>query len=305
MGLTMSNRLCVITPSFNQGRFIERTLQSVLDQGIADLDYVVVDGASTDETVEVLQRYGDHVRWVSEPDRGQAHAVNKGLTQTEADIVCWLNSDDVYLPGALSAVQHYFDTHPDVDVLYGGAHHIDEEGGFIEDYPTEPFDAQRLTETCFLCQPATFFRRRLVAQMGPLDERLQFCMDYEYWLRANRVGARFAFLDQPLAGSRLYATNKTLGQRVAVHAEMNRMFRRTLDRVPDRWLSNHAHAVLEARGLTHARRPLTFAIAVSLLCWANALRWNRSISRAMWHETQGWIRGNWAAFRAKRRSPSP
>lgn len=300
----------VVTPSYNQGEFIERTVRSVLEQGIDGLDYFVVDGGSSDGTVEVLRRYQDRLRWVSEPDRGQADAVNKGLRGTRGEIIGWINSDDVYYPGALAAVRHVFAEHPEVDVVYGRADHIDVDDAVLEPYPTEPWDAEDLAEVCFLCQPATFFRRRVVELYGPLDARLRYCMDYEYWLRLSRglrldegrlrrtraeVGeARFAYLDEALAGSRLYGTNKTLGERVAVHREINDMMLRTLGAVPDRWLSNYAHAALE--GSRAGRSPLAFAIAVSVRSWLAALRWNRRISPELRRTTWGWIRGNAEAW---------
>ncbi|MEE8525083.1 MAG: glycosyltransferase family 2 protein [Thermoanaerobaculia bacterium] len=292
--------VCVITPSYNQGGFIERTIRSVLDQDVEGLDYLVVDGGSADGTVDVLCRFEDRLRWISEPDDGQADAVNKGLAATGAEIIGWLNSDDVYYPGALTSVRHYFAEHPEIDVVYGQADHIDEHDAVLETYYSESWDAERLKDVCFICQPATFFRRRVVERFGPLDPRLQFCMDYEYWLRLSRDGARFAYLDRPLAGSRLYESNKTLGQRVAVHREINDMLKNTFGAVPDRWLSNYSHAVLQVRGMSHEKTPLRFAFAVSALCWLNAWRWNRKISRDLWQTTSGWIRGNAAAWRAKR-----
>jgi glycosyltransferase involved in cell wall biosynthesis len=293
--------VCVITPSYNQGEFIERTVRSVLDQGIDGLDYLVVDGASTDSTLDVLRRYEGRLRWISEPDEGQTDAVNKGLAATDAEVIGWLNSDDVYYPGALATVRRYFAEHPEVDLVYGRADHIDEHDAVLEPYNSEPWDAERLKEVCFLCQPATFFRRRVVERHGPLDPRLEFCMDYEYWLRLSRGGARFAYLEKPLAGSRLYAANKTLGQRVAVHREINDMLKRTLGAVPDLWLSNYAHAVLQVRGMAYDTTPLRFAVAVSVLCWVAALRWNRGISVDLRKLTWGWIRSNAAAWWAKRR----
>jgi len=293
--------VCVVTPSFEQGAFIERTVRSVLDQDV-DVDYLVVDGGSTDETLDVLRRYDGRLRFVSEPDRGQADAVNKGIAATRGAIVGWLNSDDVYAPGALVRVRRAFAEHPDADVVYGRADHIDADDRVIEPYPTEEWDPERLAEVCFLCQPATFLRRAAIERHGLLNVGLRYCMDYEYWLRLSRAGARFLHLPETLAGSRLHQATKTLGQRIPVHAEMNTMLRRRLGAVPDRWLSNWAHAVLGERGVTHERTPVRFAIAVSLLSWWAALRWNRRISPSLWRLTWGWIRGNVDAWRRARKT---
>ncbi|MGI9148852.1 MAG: glycosyltransferase family 2 protein, partial [Chloroflexota bacterium] len=160
----------IITPSYNQGRFIEQTIQSVLGQDVGgrSLEYIIVDGGSNDETADVVQRYTDRLRWVSEPDRGQADAVNKGLRSTSGDVIGWLNSDDIYYPGAINAACDFLDAHPRVDVVYGEADHVDENGVVLGRYPTEPFEPRRLQDICFLCQPAVFFRRRVVEQFGDL-----------------------------------------------------------------------------------------------------------------------------------------
>jgi glycosyltransferase involved in cell wall biosynthesis len=284
MALTVS----VVTPSYNQGGFIERTIQSVLSQDIAGMDYVVTDGGSSDETVSILQRYQHRLRWVSEQDSGQADAVNKGLGMTDGAVIGWLNSDDIYYPGAVRAVVDYFVEHPQIDLVFGNANHIDEHDRILEPYPTEPWDVKRLQEVCFLCQPAVFFRRRLVERHGGLDASLRYCMDYEYWLRLANQGAAVAHLPQVLAGSRLHAATKTLGSRVQCHREINDMMRRHCGRVPERWLFNYAHTVLDDKGVPRSR-PLRFALGLSVVSCYASLRWNRRLSREIMRTTSQWI----------------
>jgi glycosyltransferase involved in cell wall biosynthesis len=286
--------VCVVTPSYNQGRFIGRTIDSVLSQNIPGLDYVVMDGGSTDETRDVLAGYGDRIRWVSERDRGQTDAVNKGLRATGGDIIGWLNSDDVYTPGALTRVLAVFESEPDVDIVYGDACHIDEDDAIINRYPCEPWNFQRLTETCILCQPAVFFRRQVVERMGPLDERLDLCMDYEYWLRLGKGGCRFRYLEgEVLAGSRFYAGTKTTAQRLHVHLEINAMMRRMLGRVPDSWLLNYAHTCARVAGTPEPSSRFVFKVAL-LSLWAS-LRWNHKVSPELRRLATTWVRGSLSA----------
>lgn len=281
-------KLSVITPSYNQGRFIERTLRSVLDQLPPASEYVVFDGGSNDETVSILERYSDQVRWVSERDRGQTDAVNKGIRATSGEIIAWLNSDDTYLPGTLPAVMSFFDSHPEVDVLYGKAFHTREDDSIIEPYPSEPWDFERLKQTCFICQPATFFRRSVVERFGLLNEDLNYCMDYEFWLRLGLRGAKFSYYPEPLACSRFYADTKTLGARKKVHAEINTMMHQLLGKAPDRWLFNYGVVSTEESSLSRERHPRLFALAAGLRSVAAALRWNRSVSPEMWATIAQW-----------------
>jgi glycosyltransferase involved in cell wall biosynthesis len=241
-------KVSIVTPSFNQAAFIERTLASVASQSGVDIEHLVFDGGSTDGTQAILERFRPPVTWVSEKDEGQADAVNKGIRASDGEVIGWLNSDDVYYPGTVERVAAFLAAHPEVDVVYGMADHIGRDDEFLESYPTEPWNLERLRRSCFICQPAAFFRRRVVERHGALDTSLRYCMDYEYWLRLAKDGARFAYLQEKLAGSRLYAETKTLGSRVAVHAEINDMMKRHFGRVPSRWLSNYAHAVAEAQG---------------------------------------------------------
>ena len=277
MGLSIA----VVTPSLNQGRFIERTIRSVLDQGYSPLEYVVCDGGSTDETLDVLARFGDRLTAVIEPDAGQAAAVNKGIRMTSSEVVGWLNSDDVYCPRSLALVAEFFATHPEADVVYGDAHFLDTDDGVLGAYYTEPWNASRLTERCFVCQPATFFRRRVVERFGLLSERLHYCLDYEYWLRLTRGGAIFSYMPTVLAGSRQYPETKTLRARLALHDELNTMLHERLGRVPDAWLLNHAHTLVEldrANGRPHAA---PYALDVVLKSLTLSWHWNRSIPPAL------------------------
>ncbi len=287
----MTARISIITPSYNQGKYIERTIQSVLTQGVPGLEYLVIDGGSTDDTVEILKRHGARFDWVSEKDRGHPDAINKGIVRSTGPIVGWLNSDDVYYPGALATVLEHFDTHPDVDVVYGDANHIDEHDAVIEKYPTEPWNWQRLLETCFISQPAAFVRRRLFDRHGLMDLTLRQSMDYEYWVRLGRRGVRFEYLPKLLAATRLHEEAFTVGSRIACHTAVNNFMRQHFGKTPDRWIFNYAHAVVETKGFDRSE-PLRFAMALSVVSYYASLRWNRSISRNVLRTTSGWIRGN-------------
>ena len=284
-------KISIVTPSYNQGHFIERTLQSVASQtapGI-EIEHVVFDGGSTDETVEILKRFSPAVRWVSKNDKGQTDAVNQGIRATDGEIIGWLNSDDIYYPGAIARVVAFFEAHPEVDVVYGMADHIDLDDKAFESYPTQPWNFELLQETCFICQPALFFRRRVVAEHGLLDETLNYCMDYEYWLRLGKAGLRFAYLEEKLAGSRLYADNKTLADRVKVHREINDMFKKQFGKVPDQWLVNYAHVVVSDRLGTSIRPSKKITIELGIRSFLAALRWNRCVSKNMVYRVFEWF----------------
>lgn len=289
----MQPSISIVTPSLNQGKFIERTIKSVLTQGIDNLEYYIADGGSTDGTLDVIKKYCDRLSHVSEKDNGQAAGVNKGIKATSGEIIGWLNSDDIYYPGALSSVVDYFAAHPETDVVYGDAHHIDENDNILEPYCTEEWNYDRLKEVCFLCQPTVFFRRRLLKQAGFLDENLHFCMDYEYWLRLGKL-TTFARIPSVLAGSRMYQANKTLGARVAVHKEINDMLLQKIGYVPDKWIYAYAHAVVESSGLIRDSiwRNIKFVHLLISVAVISFWRWQRRLPFRAIRTMAAWSAGS-------------
>jgi len=226
-------RISIITPSFNQGNYIERTIESVLNQrGDFELEYLVVDGGSTDRTLDILKRYEERLQWISEKDRGQAHAVNKGLQRVTGDIIGWINSDDRYEAGAFERAVRVFRLRPDCRWLVGRCRIVDENDREIrkgitryKDYWLDRYDYERLISEDFISQPAVFFRRTFQNEIGLLDEGLHFTMDYDLWLR---MGARVdpVILPEYLASFRYHAVSKTKSQLEGSLAEAKRICRR-------------------------------------------------------------------------------
>jgi len=264
--------ITVVTPSFNQGKFIGETIESVLGQGYPNLEYIVVDGGSTDGTQDILRRYDGRLRWVSERDRGQADAVNKGVAMGHGEIIGWLNSDDTYAPGALERAGRVFAAGADVAVVYGDADHVLEDGARYGRYPTAAFDYRRLAETCFICQPAAFIRRRAFDAVGGVDVDLRFCMDYDLWIRLGRQH-RFVYLGEVLAQSRLHDSAKTLASRRGVIEEIMATVKRHYRVVPFEWVYEYAdHRFNRSeREVFAAKRPSVLAFAASLVMtlWLN------------------------------------
>lgn len=254
--MSASAKITVVTPSFNQGRFIEETIKSVISQeGDFTLEYIIMDGGSTDETVEVIKKYerllekgeypvkcrGVRLIWRSEKDRGQAHAVNKGFMLATGEVLGWVNSDDTYMPGAVSKALEYFKKHEDVMMVYGEGNYIDKNGAVIKKFASEPFSFTGLAENCFIFQPAAFMRTGVFKKIGGLDESLHMCMDYEYWIR---IGKEFKVVYIPgeyFANSRVYAETKTLSRTPEAFEEGIKVVKKYYGRVPDAWFYGFAH----------------------------------------------------------------
>lgn len=211
-------KISIVTPSFNQGQYIERTIKSVLDQNYPNLEYWVMDGGSTDQTVKILKKYGKQVKWVSEKDRGQTDAINKGLRQATGDIVAYLNSDDTYEPHTLKTVAEFFLKHPKAALLYGQGRLIDDKDKEIGMYNTLPESFEKLFESCGISQPTVFWRKEVLNTVGFFDESFHFTMDYEYWMRVSKK-YELHLLPEVLANSRIHPDAKTSAYTHKLHAE--------------------------------------------------------------------------------------
>lgn len=210
-------RVTVVTPSFNQAQYLEATIRSVLEQDYPNLEYIVVDGGSTDGSVEIIKKYAHRLAWwVSEPDRGQSHAINKGLSRATGDVIAYLNSDDYYLPGTLRAVVEYATANPGVDLIHGTCRYVDVAGHAIgrQTARISRYDeAIDLWDVWWnrrqLVQPEVFWTRRIAERVGLLREDLHYVMDYEYWLRILRAGARVERVDRELTCFRFTPEQKS------------------------------------------------------------------------------------------------
>lgn len=199
----------IITPSYNQGRFIKQTIDSVLSQDYPAIEYIVVDGGSNDETLDILKSYGRDLKWISEKDSGQSDAIGKGFEMSNGDILAWLNSDDTYLDGAVSKSVEYLVRHPEIGLLYGKSYYVDEQGVKIGEYPTGDFDMDRLAYFNFISQPSVFFRKEVYIKAGKIDKELSYSMDYDLWVRmAKRCAIKY--LPDYLSCYRLHGESKTI-----------------------------------------------------------------------------------------------
>ncbi len=202
----------IITPSYNQAAYLEQTITSVLGQDHADMEYIVIDGGSTDGSVEIIKKYSDRLAyWVSEKDKGQAEAINKGFAKATGEIIAWLNSDDFYLEGTVKVAVQIFEQNPDVVLVYGNMLSVDEHG--------KPFNAlnyKQLTLEDLLCfqiigQPAVFMRRSALQQAGGLDLAFHFMLDHHLWIRIAQLG-RILHVPQTWSAARYHAEAKNFAK---------------------------------------------------------------------------------------------
>lgn len=219
-------KVSVITPSYNQAKFIRMTIDSVLSQNYPNLEYIVMDGGSTDGTVEILKSYGKRIQWVSKKDKGQSDAINRGLKMATGEIVSYLNSDDLYKKESLLEVGNFFQKNPQYYFLSGKCDVIDEKGNIIDNFITlyKNFFLRHLSKKNvlsiinFISQPATFWRKEVISKIGFFDQKLDYAMDYDYWLRTIKI-YKLGYIDRYLASYRIHSQSKSGSNFAALLAE--------------------------------------------------------------------------------------
>lgn len=207
----MNPLVSIVTPSFNQAPYLEATIRSVLEQDYPAIEYLLVDGGSTDGSREIIQKYSNRLAWwVSEKDRGQTDAINKGFAQAKGQILAWLNSDDTYEPGAVREAVEYLQAHPETGMVYGDCNFINASGQVIGRFPAAQTDYARLRRGyVHIPQQASFWRAEIWRQVGPLDPSFYFAMDYDLWVRLAR-SKPLVYLPRLWANFRLHGSGKTV-----------------------------------------------------------------------------------------------
>lgn len=235
-----------VIPSFNQARFIGECLDSIANQGLeaGSFEVIVVDGGSTDGTVDLLKKHPIVNQWVSEPDGGHYDGVNKGIERSRGEWIAWINSDDFYFPRAIPKLLSFIAENPDAEIVYGEADEVDERGAKIRSYAVEDWDFQRMVDRCIICQPATIIRRDVFERFGGLSGECLVAIDLEYWLR---VGEKVRFLRVPfkVAASRIWADTKSTNEQLEMQEDA--LFYGHL--YGGRWSNRRLGSVAEARML--------------------------------------------------------
>jgi len=225
-------RIAIVTPSLNHGRFLRATINSVLGQNYPNLLYHIQDGASDDGTIEILKGYGERISWRSAADQGQSDAINTGFGDVDCDIMAYLNSDDVLLPGTLACIAEFFEQRPDIDFVYGHRIFIDYAGLEIGRAVLPAHNSDALKYAGYVPQETMFWRRRVWEKVGPLDNAFHYAMDWDFMLRAEAAGFKMERMRRFLACFRIHDEQKTTRNYERGREEMQKLRRRSLGYVP-------------------------------------------------------------------------
>lgn len=231
----------IITPSYNQARFLETTILSVLNQDYSNLEYIIVDGGSTDGSIDIIRKYEDRLAaWINEPDQGQSEAINKGFGLARGEILAWLNSDDLYYPLAVTEAVDMLLSTPQIGMVYGDTDLIDEKGQVRGKFKAKQTSFQRLMRGgVYIPQPAAFWRAELWNQVGPLDTSFYFAMDYDLWVRFSKV-AEMRYLPHLWASFRIHSAGKTTLSDDRCWPEMKRVYQREGGRIISVFMGKYA-----------------------------------------------------------------
>lgn len=218
-------KITVVMPSYNQGQFIEESIKSVINQKYPNLEFFIIDGGSKDNTVDIIKKYKKHIDyWISEKDKGQSNAINKGFKKASGEIITWLCSDDTYLNNSLSKVGSYFLNHPEVDFVFGNVNAIDEKGHTIKEIKNYRFNKLSfLARVNTISQPGSFYRKKILDEIGLIDENLHYCMDYDFFARMIAHGIKFKKINSTIATYRYHKQSKTV-----MSANQNDMHNQTM-----------------------------------------------------------------------------
>ncbi len=229
-------KVSIVTPSFNQGHFLEATIQSVLAQDYPNIEYIIVDGGSKDCSADIIRKYEQHLAWwVSEKDRGHADGLNKGFSHATGEIFAWLNSDDQYLPGAISEAVAFLKEHPQVGMVYGDANLTDDAGKVISRFPARQTDYRRMLRgSVHIPQATTFVRADLWRQVGPLDLSLFFSFDYDLWVKLAKI-SEIRYLPRLWANFRMHNQGKSVVNDDQCYPDMLQVYEREVGKGPS-WL---------------------------------------------------------------------
>ena len=273
--------VAIITPTYNQAEFIPETIESVLRQDYPSIKYMVFDGGSTDSTLDILKSYGDRFYWVSEKDKGQADAINKGWRRAKSPIIAYLNSDDTYyVDSAVSLAVEVLESRPDVGIVFGDSVYIDKDGNEIGTYNAYPFEYDRVFSECLnpIPQPSVFLRWEVIDKIGYLDDNLQYSMDLDLWLRAG-LHYKIEYLPEILATFRLHPQSKSVSAMAKAAPEIIYIYQKILSdprlpghlRIKEREIMGRAY-LLSARqyfaggDLDKARKSFRKSFALNKKC---------------------------------------
>ena len=294
--MEQSPLVSIVTPSLNSARYLERAILSVLSQDYPRIEYIVMDGASTDGTLDILERYSGRLQYVSAPDAGAADAINMGFTRSRGPILAWLNADDEYRPTAVSSAVRKLAEHPEAAGVYGEGMWVDDHGRNIGRYPLmSPYQPRMLEKECGICQPATFLRREAVESVGGLDPALQFSFDYDLWIRISRHD-RFVAIPEHMALSRMHRSSKTLGRRRMMFQENIAILLGHYGYVPVNWVYGYLSFLRDGRDQYF--EPLQHSAVVYLGSLIVGTFYNH---RHPWRYWREWTSRLCGAFLARRR----